>query len=295
LIIRDELLDVQALTLAYHRLKDGLANNREELVEFAEALLRAMGEEAPGAIEEELREKPLPWQRPGVRIVQESREQHYARVLLTTSVAVALRFSIGVPVVDNITPLGERYKELDYRVTAQFSRLKPLINTLQETVSKAALNRQGGTSSEEEKTLLAAKAMADWVQMSWEQSGSELDQVLAPGGVMAKLVRDGHSPQTVESRLGIRANFGGRPMVLGQEAEFYLLAFPSAHGRRFLQDMRLEPYTFDFPDPERLIWLYVQHYAAEPYFIKEEHEAVVAQIGPGPVQSQNANVKATNE
>jgi len=279
--------------LTYQRLKDSLANNREELVEFAEALLRAMGEEAPGAIEEQLREKLLLGQGLGEKLIQESREQHYARVLLSISAAVALRFSTEVPAADSVTPLGQRYKELDYRVATQFSRLKSLIDMLQETASRAALNRQGGTSSMEEQTGLAAKAIADWVQMTWEHSESELDHVLMPGGVMAKLIRDGHSPQTVESRLGIRANLGGRPVLLGQEAEFYLLMFPSPQGRRFLQDMRLEPYTFDFPDPERLIWLYIQHYAAEPYFIKEKQEPVVAQLGPGPVQLQNADGTAT--
>ncbi len=59
----------------------------------------------------------------------------------------------------------------------QFSRLKPLIETLQEEVSKAELDREGRMSSEEEKTGLASKAMADWVQMTWEHNESELDQV----------------------------------------------------------------------------------------------------------------------
>lgn len=48
--------------------------------------------------------------------------------------------------------------------------------------------------------------------------------------------------------------------------------------------MRLKPYTYDMSDAERLLWLYVQLYAVELYFVKEEPEPVVAQLGPGSVQ-----------
>lgn len=293
LIIRDELLDMKALMINFQRLQDGLASNREEIVVFAEALLRLMGEETAAVIEQELREKPFFEGQAGKHPLHESREQHEAHVLMTMSAAAALRLSTAPPQTDSVLLLSERYKELDYHNARQLSRLKPAIDMLQERVSVLTLAQRNGTLPEGQQVDLATIILTGWVQALWEHAVPELDEVFMPGGVIAKLVKDGHSPQTVESRLGIRANLGGRPALVGQEAEFYLLVFPSKQGRRFLQDMRLEPYTYDFPDVERLLWLYVQHYAVEPYFVKEEPEPVVAQLGPGSVQAPDVDVSPT--
>ncbi|SRR6266699_1067861 len=233
------ILVVCTIMFGFQRLKDGLASNREEIAVFAEALLRLIGEETPALIEQELREKPFFEGQARKHPLHESREQHDAHVLMTMS-AAALRLSIVPLQTDSVLLLSERYKELDYHNAHQLSRLKPAIDVLQQRVSVLTLAECNGTLPERQQVELATNVLMDWVQAIWEHTVPELDEVFMPGGVMAKLVKDGRSPQMVESRLGIRANLGGRPALVGQEAEFYLLVFPSKQGRWFLQDMRLD-------------------------------------------------------
>ena len=57
--IRKELLDVRRLLVKDKELRDNLANNPEALDEFAEILLRVMGEDVPINIEEEMRFRPF--------------------------------------------------------------------------------------------------------------------------------------------------------------------------------------------------------------------------------------------
>ena len=83
--IREEWLDIETLTDGYMRLRERMGKETEELKEFAELLLRVMGEELPIDIEQQFREKA----------VVGSRERHLAQVLMATLVSMAMRFSVA--------------------------------------------------------------------------------------------------------------------------------------------------------------------------------------------------------
>jgi len=55
-------------------------------------------------------------------------------------------------------------------------------------------------------------------------------------------------------------------MPEGLVGELYLLMFPSQQGRQFFQNKRVGTFI-DFPDAERLVFLFVQHYLALPEFV----------------------------
>ena len=190
--IGQELLDVAALKRGYKRLGTSMAYKRNELRELTEILLRTMGEEMPHHIERQFREKAP----------STEREAYYMQVLLEVLTAVALRFSTAMPASDMLTPLEERYNELDGQGTSQLSMSRLLIDALNKKIQAADLDEDeraaGQVTTQQFDDALAAQAVAAWSQVLWEKKDPELDLVLASGGVVAKLVNKGYNAQTVK-------------------------------------------------------------------------------------------------
>ena len=65
-----------------------------------------------------------------------------------------------------------------------------------------------------------------------------------------------------------RTSLFGRNTQPGQLGALYLLIPPSSQTHQFSQDLNLpKRHIIDFPDVERLLLLYIQHYVSEPLFI----------------------------
>jgi hypothetical protein len=262
LLIRAEQLNVQELIANYNLLGRGLEENREEINQLAEALIRAMGTERIAIIDKQLCDRLQPAQQNSGTPILDRREQHKAQVLMSTSVAVTTRIAIGEPASTDVPVLDERYKGLDHRTTPLFAGLRPLIDMLQHKVSKPQSSPESVVTQEE-----VAAAMAAWGQTLWAHKIASLNELLNSGGVMEKLVQEKYSPQTVRNTLEILANLVGRPvMPEGLVGELYLLMFPSQQGRQFFQNQHIGTFI-DFPDAERLVLLFVQHYMALPEFV----------------------------
>lgn len=255
--IREELIDVTALKRGYKRLGAAMMYKRNELKELAEILLRAMGEETPTDIEQQFREKaPVT-----------NRETYYVQILLETLTAIALRFATAIPASDMLTVLERR----DTQTISQHSTLQSLIKLLNSKMENSDLDEDAssfGMAGVKDDVPLASRALMTWGQMLWENKDQELDVVLAPGGVIAKLLRSRYNPQTIKETLGIRTSPSGRSLITGQHDELYLFVSPSPESRKFLRDFLPERYVADFPDSERLLLLHIQHYVAKPLVIQ---------------------------
>src|SRR5207302_8919108 len=109
---------------------------------------------------------------------------------------------------------------------------------------------------------------AAWGQMLWEDKDPELDRTLSPEGVLPKLVEEDYNAHMVKRLLGLRTSLFGRNTQPGQLGALYLLIPPSSQTHQFSQDLNLpQRHIIDFPDVERLLLLYIQHYVSEPLFI----------------------------
>lgn len=267
--IRQELLDVAALKRGYKRLGAAMMHSRSELRELTEILLRSMGEEMPHNIEHQFREKAPPT----------DRESYYIQILMEALTAVTLRFSTTIPASDMLTQLEERYKELDGQSTSQLSSLRLLIDALNKKITTSDLDESDSATASapalQFDISLAGRAMSAWGQMLWDKKDAELDSILAPGGVVAKLMSKGYSPQTVKETLGIRTSPSGRSLITRSHDDLYLFVSPSPESRKFLRDFLPERYTADFPDSERLLLMHIQYYVARP-MLEQRRE-----IGPG--------------
>ncbi len=259
LLVRAEQLDVNRLMGNYKLLSDSLTKNREEVNELAEAVLRAMGTESAATIEQDLRDRTPTAQSTNRPVRPDRRERHNAEALMTTSVSMITRFATSTSSYEDAKTLEQRYLALDHRIVPEFSTLKPVIDQL---LTKGQAIKQDAFISPEEW----AGAFASWGQILWERKVPELNELLNSEGAMAKLQEEHYNPQTVRDTLEILANLVGRPVMAGQISERFLLMFPSAEGRQFFQNQRMEPHYIDFPDVERLVLLYIQHYVAKPTF-----------------------------
>lgn len=274
--IRKELLDVKRLLVKDKELRDNLTNNREELKEFAEILLRVMGEETPISIEQEMRFRPFVIRQFGEESYQEKRERHEARLLTSTAVATALRMVIAMPGRDVVAPLETRCLDLDYRIAEEYADLRSLLEMMDGRVVADTLHHSQGASimstadAEDEILQLAERSLAIWGQMLWECNDKELHAMLASNGILHHLRRENYDPQTVKSLLATHTVVSGRSSRIGQLGELYVLMFPSVEGRQYFQEMRLEPHFLYSPDTERIVLLYIGQYVAEPHFIVED-------------------------
>lgn len=271
--IREEWLDAETLADGYKRLISYMTKEAEELKEFSEMLVRMMGEEVPIEIEQQFREKSFTG----------SREQRQAQVLMTTLATLVLRFLISAQSVDAMTPIIDRYENLDNQYIYQLPALNSLISTLRRRVSKATLQPLYGTTGAntasqvstsdhtQENILLATDGFATWAQLLWERRGEKNDKLnnaLVQDGVLPKLLSDGYDPRAVMRRLYVRTSLFGRPIQAGQPGEAYLLLSPSPQSRTFRQQLNIPPrLIIDFPDTERLLLLYIQQYIAKPLFV----------------------------
>lgn len=291
--IRQELLDVAALKRGYKRLGAAMAHNRSELRELTEILLRSMGQEMPHHIERQFKEKAPPT----------NREAYYTQILMEALVAVTLRFSTSIPASDMLTPLEERYSELDGQSTSQLSSLRVLVDALNKKIKTADLDENDSVTTPAPAMQLdiplAGRAMSAWGQMLWEGKDMELAAVLASGGVVAKLMNKGYTPQTVKETLGIRTNPSGRSLITRLAGDLYLFVSPSPESRKFLRDFLPDRFIADFPDSERLLLLQIQHYVARP-LVKQLSETssgaqqtVVSSL-PDDDDALDASANATN-
>ncbi len=277
--IREEWLDVKSLADGYKRMKERLGKEAQELKEFSELLLRIMGEETPIEVEQQFKEKPFTG----------SREQHQAQVLIETLAAMAMRFSVAPHSVTSMTPIIERYENIDNKYIHQLPTLSTLIDTLGKKVSEATLQpllveSQASTnlSINSNSTLtransyLATDAFATWVQTLWDHKDAKLEKTLTQSGVLAKLMEDDeYDARAVMRRLQTRTSLFGRSIPSGQRGELYLLLAPSVESRLFRQSLNIPSrLIIDFPDAERLLLLYIQRYVAEPLFIPEPESEV---------------------
>lgn len=262
--IRDELLDVDTLADGYNRLTASLGREMEELKEFAEMLLRIMGEESTAEVEQQFRER-MP--------ARGTIEQHKAQVLMTTLVAMALRLSINAASIYTMSPLIQQYENIAETFTHEPIAMRSLIESLRKKVRQNMLQpiTEGRVKlTEMETTVLATNAFAAWGQMLWEGKDSELDKALSSEGVLPKLIEADYNAPLVKRLLGLRTSLFGRNVHSGQLGALYLLLPPSAQTHQFSHDLNLpRRHIIDFPDIERLILLYIQHYAGEPLFIPE--------------------------
>lgn len=270
LLVRAEQLDVEGLMGNYKLLSESMARNRPEVDELAEALIRIMGTESAATIEQDLRERATAQPTASKIVPTDWREKHNAEALTSTSVSVLTRFAtISPQSYEDAKTLRTRYAALDHRILPLFSTLRALI---EQAERKATASRQNSDISKEE----LAEAFAWWAQILWEHKVKELDELLNSEGVMAKLQQEQYSPQTVRDTLEILANLVGRPVMANQVSERYLLMFPSSGGRQFFLNQKMESHFIDFPDAERLVLLYIQHYIAKPGYLPMQISAPVA-------------------
>ena len=118
-------------------------------------------------------------------------------------------------------------------------------------------------------TYLATDAFATWVQTLWDHKDAKLEKILTQSGVLAKLMEDdAYDARAVMRRLQTRTSLFGRSIPAGQRGELYLLLAPSVESRLFRQSLNIPSrLIIDFPDVERLLLLYIQHYVSESLFI----------------------------
>jgi len=283
--IREEWLDVESLTDGYQRLKEQIGKDVEVLKELAELLLRMMGEEAPIEIERLFRERPFTG----------GREQRHAQVLMATLAALALRFSVAAPSVDSMTPMIERYENIDNQYIHQLPALSTLIQTLRRRVRKTTLQPilSAGNSATGSQILnvtpdlvgenitMGTDGLATWGQMLWERRDRKLDETLVQDGVLPKLLDDGYDSRAVMRRLQARTSLFGRSMLVGQPGEVYLLLAPSIQSRLFRQNLNIPSrFIIDFPDTERLLLLYIQRFVAEALFIPDPEPPATLMVKP---------------
>lgn len=277
--IRQELLDVAALKRGYKRLGVAMVHKRSELRELTELLLRTMGEEMPHHIERQYREKAP----------STDREAYYMQILMEALTAVALRFSTTIPASDMLTPLEERYEEMDGQNASHLAPIRLLVDELNKKMKTADLdedeNIAGSVAGKGSDVQLAARAVAAWSQTLWEKKDHELDFVLASGGVIAKLMSKGYNSQTVKETLGMRTSPSGRSLITRLHDELYLFVAPTPESRKFLRDFLPERYIADFPDSERLLLMHIQHYVARPIIVSR------GELGPG---AQSSVIDADN-
>lgn len=293
--IRDELLDVSTLADSYNRLMGRLDQEIGELKEFCELLLRVMGEEIPTEIEQQFRDRTT---------YQGAVEEHNAQVLMSTLVAMALRLSINATLISSLNPLIQQYDAIAESFEYEPMAMKSLIENLRKKVRQNLLqplmegNIQSGGA---EANTLAGTAIAAWGQMLWERKDAELDRTLSTAGVLPKLLEKEHNPHMIKRLLGLRTSLFGRNTSPEHIGMLYLLLPPSSQTHQFSQELNLSRrYIIDFPDVERLLLLYIQHYVGKALVISTSAPLQVetgsnTAITKGEAVTGQTNMTAQNE
>jgi hypothetical protein len=300
--IRDEHLDMKTLADSYSRMDTRLEQEGVDLKEFAELALRIMGQEPAEEIEQEFRER-YP--------ISGSIEQHNASILMSTLLAMALRLSINATSIASMTPLIEQYDAIVHHLSHEPAAMRSLIDGLRKRLEQNMLqpvSEGRARAGETETDVLATNAFAAWSQILWEGKDAPLDRALSLKGVLPILLEEGNNAHMVQKFLGLRTSLFGRNIRTRQIGALYLLLPPSPYASQFSYDLNLPRQNIiDFPDMERLILLYVQHYAGDPLVIPASKTAtkLIASNGsagalpPAPAtqsnagQSQAANTPST--
>jgi hypothetical protein len=274
LYLREELLDV---TMLNNRLVvlDAAMHAHPYFIELTELLLRSLGAEAPTVILRDMEQRP-----------QEANNflmdnyQYEAQLLLSLTVAEALDLSIEqLPSALPDTDLLEsRYRALDYHY-----RYAVMHNLLDQMKSKVAIRMGKNKKQPQDKSdvELATAAIVAWAEVLWEHD-EQLKEVLTQEGVLARMERQGYSPETTRTKFIIRVAPLNRSMHVGQQTDTYLITFPTNKGSKLLREMDIARITVNFPDEELLALLSLSHYVSMPYKIEEES---VAQLGSGQADS----------
>lgn len=271
---RKELLDVKELTARSQQLTDELTQESPAFREFAEVLLRVMGEETPADIEKVLRDERVAgaaqqfW-RPSYL---DRRTLRHLHVLTALIAAVTLRMMIDIPPTDAITALNRRLREIS-DIDAHYQvALESLIQRMQDHNKNVVLNSLRGqpVSQDDYEKQLVLQALTLWAQIFWMHQDSDLDDLLKPQDIFVVLKRLGYAPHTIRDILGVRVNPGGRPRLDGWKGDGSLIAPPSGDGFKYIlsMDHRLKrEVIYDSPDTERFIMLFLHRYPALPLII----------------------------
>lgn len=200
-------------------------------------------------------------------------EQHSASVLMGTLVAVALRLLINATSIYSMTPLIQQYDSVAISLGREPTAMKSLIENLRKKVRQNMLQpiTEGRVKPADlETNILATSAFAAWGQMLWEGRDAALDRTLSSEGVLPKLLTEDNNAHMIKRLLSLRTSLFGRNVQRGQIGALYLLLPPSPQTHRFGHELNVSRrHIIDFPDLERLLLLYVQHYIGEPLFIPE--------------------------
>ena len=265
--IGNELLEIGSLEKASLPFTQRLNQGDEELKELSELLVRAMGQEKPAELEQQLRKRPSQKTLPFANT-----SRRYLQVLMVSLVATALLFSVTSPSEDSITPLIERYESIEDDSTALTARIKTLNHILRDELSKKLLQptKAMEEKSSEEMTDLATSAFEAWGQMLWEGQVKELDMILSSEGVVPKLLADGDDIRLARRLLDLPRGQDYHNDNPGQTGTRYLLLPPSPQAEQLWHKLGLSKQNIiDLPDVERVLFLNIQNYRGESIFIAD--------------------------
>lgn len=301
---RQELLNPQALTDGYARLKEALAHHMPEAEWLAEALVQGMGGETPPQIEAELRR----------RTMQGDRSYHTEQALTIALVALALRAAINAPLPASNLPLRQRYQEVSRDVAYPLPMLDTLLGLLEKHATEATLqplNIASGLTGPHWEVDLGLKALMIWSQSLWEHRKTlqekplGLSKALAPTGVVPAIREEGYETKVVAWLLALRTSLSGRGLYPGQPGKFTLLAPLSPKGDTFMEDLQFQGRkVLDFPDHERLILVYEQHYISPPTPVSRQqlapqltpaHPSALPELAAGAAPPAAANGAANGQ
>ena len=91
---------------------------------------------------------------------------------------------VAIPTVDVVSPLKERYKELNYRIADQFPGLEPLLDRMRDMISKEKQDAGDKVNADvlddrnESLVALVTDSLAVWGQMLWEHKDKDIDSLL---------------------------------------------------------------------------------------------------------------------
>src|SRR4051812_27533105 len=119
-----------------------------------------------------------------------------------------------------------------------------------------------------------------------------LDEAVSQEGILAKLEGKLDAPAVMRT-LRARLNLFGRPLPETPVGEIFLLMAPSQESFEFRQNLAIpDRNIIEFPDIERILLFYIQHFQVKPVFIPDDAStplltgaSVVAALPPGTAQS----------
>ncbi len=283
LYLREELLDITALTSRLVTLEDGM-HTQPYFIELTELLLRSLSAEATDMIIRDVEQRPYP-----TSTFLMDNDQHEAHLLFSLIAAEALELSIEQPplTLPSTDLLESRYKALDYHY--QHTAIGDLISQLKSRIA-VHLSKNKKQTQDKADTELATAALAAWTQVFWERD-KQLQDVLTQEGVLARMMRKNYSPETMRAKFIIRVAPLNRSLYIGQQTDTYLVTFPANRGSKLLRELDMAYIPVKFPDEELLALLSLSHYVSMPYKIEEEP---VAQAQLESASSTNNNDSTTD-